>query len=181
MTNEWQNRTDQELIEEAQTGVRGQGATIEMLRRVFVAAQQKTTRRLTWAIGVCTFLLLFAAGIQIYLQRLAMVGSTQTGDAWVLWTEQVATRWDPVGAWGTKAECEAEKTHYMNTTKNRFLSQGGEVIICNKGNATDNDLLRACVHGKEDSMVISYTGSAWFFNYVCLPESIDPRGPGHRG
>ena len=72
MANRWRNMTDDELIEEAQTGLRGQGATLEMLRRNTLVAQQNTMRRLTWVIGVCTTLLLVAAGIQIYLQWLLL-------------------------------------------------------------------------------------------------------------
>jgi hypothetical protein len=42
VANKWQNMTDDELIEEAQAGLRGQGATIEMLRRIALVAQQNT-------------------------------------------------------------------------------------------------------------------------------------------
>ncbi len=68
MANEWRMKTDEELIDEAQKGVRGQGATIEMLRRIAHGAQQTAVRRLTYVIAICTVLLLFAAGVQIYLQ-----------------------------------------------------------------------------------------------------------------
>ena len=67
MEKEWKDWTETELIEEAQRGAQGQGATIEMLRRIALVAQQKTTTRLTWVIGICTFLLLIAAYAQIYL------------------------------------------------------------------------------------------------------------------
>ena len=72
MANKWRNMSDDELIEEAQAGLRGQGASIEMLRRIALVAQQNTMRRLTWVIGACTALLLVAAGIQIYLQWLLL-------------------------------------------------------------------------------------------------------------
>ena len=75
MANKWediQKMTEEELIVEANTGLRGQGATIEMLRRIGLVAQQKTMRRLTWVIAFCTALLLVTGGIQIYLQWLLL-------------------------------------------------------------------------------------------------------------
>ncbi len=68
MATRWENMTDDELTEEAQTGLRGQGATIEMLRRIARVAQQNTTRRLTWVVVICTVLLLLGQWTQIYLQ-----------------------------------------------------------------------------------------------------------------
>ena len=75
MANRWREMTDEQLIEEAQIGLRGQGATIDMLRRIALVAQQNTTRRLTWVISICTVLLLAAASAQIYLQWLVVHSS----------------------------------------------------------------------------------------------------------
>ncbi len=68
MATRWENMTDDELTEVAQAGLTGQGATIEMLRRISRVAQQNTTRRLTWVIVTCTVLLLLAQSAQLYLQ-----------------------------------------------------------------------------------------------------------------
>ncbi len=68
MATRWENMSEDELIEEAQIGLRGQGATIEMLRRIARVAAQNTTRRLTWVIVVCTLLILIGQGLQIYFQ-----------------------------------------------------------------------------------------------------------------
>ncbi len=38
MATRWENMTDDELTEEAQAGLRGQGAAIEMLRRIALEA-----------------------------------------------------------------------------------------------------------------------------------------------
>ncbi len=48
----WTTWTDAELADEAQTGVRGQGAVVEALRRhrEALVEQQRSTNRLTWAL-----------------------------------------------------------------------------------------------------------------------------------
>ena len=68
MTDEqWQDRTDDNLVEEAQTGLRGQGAVVEMMRRLknSLVGQQKSTNRLTWGIALLTVALLILALIEI--------------------------------------------------------------------------------------------------------------------
>jgi len=68
MTDEqWQDRTDDNLVEEAQTGLRGQGAVVEMMRRLknSLVEQQKSTNRLTWGIALLTVALLILALIEI--------------------------------------------------------------------------------------------------------------------
>ena len=61
MPTNWRQMTDEDLIEEANTGLRGQGATIEMLRRM----QNKAIVRLSFVVGV---LALAIIALQLYLQ-----------------------------------------------------------------------------------------------------------------
>ncbi len=114
---------------------------------------------------------------------LALVGCTQTEGNWVLWTEEVAVpdnEWDPVGAWKTKAECEAEKTRHMDMKKNKFLKIAEKVIICAKEAPFSPEEETMCAFSKEDSMVVDFSGpgSTLIMNFVCLPELINPRKPG---
>jgi hypothetical protein len=48
MANHWRQMTDEQLIEEANTGLRGQGAPIEMLRGM----EKSALNRLTAAIAI---------------------------------------------------------------------------------------------------------------------------------
>ena len=52
MTNDWHKWTDEELAREAQEGLRGQGAVVEMMRRLrdAIVKQQRSTNWLTWVI-----------------------------------------------------------------------------------------------------------------------------------
>ncbi len=69
MVNEWQKKTDDELVDEAQTGLRGQGAAVEMTRRLrdSLVKQLKATNRLTKWIRVLTFSLLVITAVIAWL------------------------------------------------------------------------------------------------------------------
>ena len=60
MANKWRQMTDADLIEEANTGVRGQGATIEMLRRM----KNSALNRLTALVAIVA---LGLAALQVFL------------------------------------------------------------------------------------------------------------------
>jgi hypothetical protein len=66
---EWRAMTDELLIQEAQMGLRGLGAVVEMSRRLLLVAQQDTMRRLTWLILSCTAIMLITAWADIYLRH----------------------------------------------------------------------------------------------------------------
>ena len=63
MANDWHTRTDEELAKEAQTGLSGQGAIVEMMRRLrdAIVEQQRSTNRLTWVIIALTVVLVFVS------------------------------------------------------------------------------------------------------------------------
>jgi hypothetical protein len=63
---QWQDRTDDQLAEEAQTGLRGQGATVEMMRRLRDALVEhlRATNRLTAWLTVFTIVLLVVSVFQ---------------------------------------------------------------------------------------------------------------------
>ena len=60
MANKWRQMTDADLIEEANTGLRGQGATIEMLRRM----KNSALNRLTALVAIVA---LGLAALQVFL------------------------------------------------------------------------------------------------------------------
>ena len=69
MANDWSRLTDNELADEAQQGLRGQGATVEMMRRLKeagarqLAASETLTRWIAWL----TFALAVFGAIQLAL------------------------------------------------------------------------------------------------------------------
>jgi len=66
MTDDWNKMSEEQLRQKAELGFHGQGAIVEILART--GKDQKTVKRVTWAILICTLLLLVAAAITIYLQ-----------------------------------------------------------------------------------------------------------------
>jgi hypothetical protein len=76
MSINWPEQTDEQLANEAQTGLRGQGAVVESNRRLrntiaalreSTATQASTLIRLTWAIVALTLAMLLGLVIQIWL------------------------------------------------------------------------------------------------------------------
>ena len=69
MPKEWKDRTDDELTNEAQTGLRGQGATVEMMRRLrdALTIQQRATNRLTVWLIVLTVVLIGLALFEVIM------------------------------------------------------------------------------------------------------------------
>jgi len=61
MANPWREMTEDQLIEEANAGMRGSGAMIEMLRRM----QNKAIVRLSFVVAVLTLII---PAISLYLQ-----------------------------------------------------------------------------------------------------------------
>jgi len=57
----WENRTDEQLAQEADTGLRGQGPVVIIMGRLrdALVKQQKSTNCLTWVILGCTVMLVF--------------------------------------------------------------------------------------------------------------------------
>ena len=55
----WEDRTDKQLAQEADAGMRGQGPVVEAMCRLrnVLAEQQRSTNRLTWIILGCTIVL----------------------------------------------------------------------------------------------------------------------------
>ncbi len=72
MTNDWHTRSDEELAKEANTGMGGQGAVVEMVRRLRVAIveQQRSANRLTWVILFLTVVLAFEVVYRLLKQIL---------------------------------------------------------------------------------------------------------------
>jgi hypothetical protein len=69
MGKEWKDWTDEELANEAQAGVRGQGALVEAMRRLRDGSieQQNTANRLATKIYWLTWAMLAAVVVQIAL------------------------------------------------------------------------------------------------------------------
>ncbi len=57
----WENRTDEQLDQEADAGLRGQGPVVIIMGRLrdALVKQQKSTNCLTWVILGCTVMLVF--------------------------------------------------------------------------------------------------------------------------
>ena len=66
----WEDWTDEELANEAQSGVRGQGANVEAIRRLreAVRREQHATTILTWVLVVFAVIQTAVLGFQIYSQ-----------------------------------------------------------------------------------------------------------------
>ena len=66
----WEDWTDEELANEAQSGVRGQGANVEAIRRLreAVRREQHATTILTWVLVVFAVIQTAVLGFQIYRQ-----------------------------------------------------------------------------------------------------------------
>ncbi|TSC73043.1 MAG: hypothetical protein G01um101438_66 [Parcubacteria group bacterium Gr01-1014_38] len=60
--NEWAKKGDEELLETADIGLRGQGALVEMLRRL-----KNSTARLSVVNAILSVVMFLAALVQIYL------------------------------------------------------------------------------------------------------------------
>ncbi len=67
MNKSWQDWPDHELVDEAQRGLRGQGAVVEMMRRLrdALVAQQWATNRLTRVLVVFAFVQACLTALQI--------------------------------------------------------------------------------------------------------------------
>jgi len=71
MSNNWREKTDDELAQDAYRGDTSQGAVVEMMRRLKDALeeQSRSTRRitaLTWALVILTAALILLALVQIW-------------------------------------------------------------------------------------------------------------------
>lgn len=67
---EFEKATDRELVDEAQTGLRGQGAVVEIMIRLedsIIKLERSTTRLNTMLLWV-TIAIFFLAGVQFYFQ-----------------------------------------------------------------------------------------------------------------
>jgi len=64
MNDEWQKKNDQELVTEAQIGSRGQGAPVEMIRRL-KEALHKEERAIKWLTGVLVVLTFILVGLGV--------------------------------------------------------------------------------------------------------------------
>ena len=62
MPKPWVDWTDEELANEAQTGIRGQGAVVEATRRLRVS-----TEKYSWALIFLTVILIFLTGAILWL------------------------------------------------------------------------------------------------------------------
>ncbi len=69
MSKDWQQMSDDDLVNEADTGLRGQGAPVEMMRRLrnaLVDQLESTTRltkRITWLTYVLVVLTVVIVGL----------------------------------------------------------------------------------------------------------------------
>jgi len=65
----WENRTDEQLAQEADAGLRGQGAVVETMHRLreTLVEQQKSTNCLTWVILGCTVALVFLTCVLVFV------------------------------------------------------------------------------------------------------------------
>lgn len=70
MQKPWEDWTDEELANEAQLGLRGQGANVEAIRRLreAVRREQHATTILTWVLVVFAVIQTAVLGFQIYRQ-----------------------------------------------------------------------------------------------------------------
>jgi hypothetical protein len=64
----WREWADDDLADEAQEGLRGQGALVEALRRhrEELVNQQRSTNVLTWVLIVLGILMIVLVGVQIW-------------------------------------------------------------------------------------------------------------------
>jgi len=67
---DFEKATDIELSDEAQTGLRGQGAVVEMMRRLkdSIIEQVRSTNRLNMALLWFTIAIFVLAAVQFYFQ-----------------------------------------------------------------------------------------------------------------
>ena len=88
--------------------------------------------------------------------------ASRVGVVWSKSTSQkfLASQWDPLEAWETKAECEQGKARHTLDQREFWLSRGAEVSVLTKG---------LFVKDKSDT---------WLFEFICFPDTIDPRGKG---
>ena len=65
----WEEWSDKDLADEAQSGVRGQGAVVEAMRRLreAIVKQQQSTNRLTIWLIVLTVVLLVLSVMQVIM------------------------------------------------------------------------------------------------------------------
>jgi len=75
MNKPWTDWTDAELADEAQTGLRGQGAVVETLRRhrEALVKQQESTNRLQRTTNLLTWALIVFALVTVTLMVLQVV------------------------------------------------------------------------------------------------------------
>jgi hypothetical protein len=68
MTMNWPKQSDDELIAEAQTGLRGQGAVVEAMRRLRISidALRKSTDRYSWLLIGLTVVLAALTAVLVY-------------------------------------------------------------------------------------------------------------------
>ncbi len=65
----WENRTDEQLAQETDAGLRGQGPVVIMMGRLrdALVEQQESTNRLTKVILWCTVALVFLTGVLVVM------------------------------------------------------------------------------------------------------------------
>ena len=65
----WEQKTDEQLAQEADDGLKGQGAVVTTMCRLrdALVKQQKSTNCLTWVILGCTVVLVILTGVLVFV------------------------------------------------------------------------------------------------------------------
>jgi hypothetical protein len=150
----------------------------EMLRR-HMGASEKLGNKIWWlnlwllaftvAIFVLTGVLVWTALHEVeYVRRQSMLVSSRTEGAWVLWESTGSSKTntvssEPVAAQATRQACERE----LGESLGQFKSSPGMTVRVDDKN-------------HEAFVTMTPKGgrpTTTFFKYLCLPDTVDPRGP----
>lgn len=103
---------------------------------------------------------------------LALTTSAAAECAWVLWTKIAAPTegaWGPTGAATTEQECQKAKVSAVREllTSLKAMPKLRNVVSAGAGELSNSTVITA------DHVEDGHVG----FVYLCLPDTVDPRGP----
>jgi len=86
--------------------------------------------------------------------------------AWVLWSETMgdSAPWKVVAAWSMESRCDAER---LSAYKSDGMNVGPPGALSSLG----------VVPPGQTGALSSLSGQTIYRRYVCLPDTVDPRGP----
>jgi hypothetical protein len=113
-----------------------------------------------------------AALLLIGFWLLALATSASAECAWVFWLESSGpptyeSSTSTVSAWGTKQECEQALTKKLRSDSSSLRAAKGEVTV-DEIIGKPRVIWRAAT--RSGALITTFT-------YICLPDTVDPRGP----